>query len=109
MEQGDGLMRVLHIFTNPHLTNGATVFEYRISEFLKDENIFFDYLVTEQASDDELMRYKKMGSRVYKLPIDNNHGLLLRELKINIQYFKFFKIGKSIKITRFRTFYKIVL
>mgnify|MGYP002292887905 FL=1 len=91
MEQGDGLMRVLHIFTNPHLTNGATVFEYRISEFLKDENIFFDYLVTEQASDDELMRYKKMGSRVYKLPIDNNHGLLLRELKINIQYFKFFK------------------
>ncbi len=84
-------MRVLHLFTNPHLTNGATVFEYRISEFLKGEKIYFDYLVTEQASDEELMRYKSMGSVVYRLPIDNNHGLLIRELKINLQYFSFFR------------------
>lgn len=88
---GDSLMRVLHLFTNPHLTNGATVFEYRVSEFLKDEEIYFDYLVTEQASDEELTRYKKMGSIVYRLPIDNNHGLFIRELKINLQYFSFFK------------------
>lgn len=88
---GDSLMRVLHLFTNPHLTNGATVFEYRVSEFLKDEEIYFDYLVTEQASDEELTRYKKMGSIVYRLPIDNTHGLFIRELKINLQYFSFFK------------------
>lgn len=84
-------MRVLHLFTNPHLTNGATVFEYRISDFLRDEDIYFDYLVTEQASDEELIRYKEMGSVVYRLPIDNDHGLIVRELKINLQYFRFFK------------------
>lgn len=84
-------MRVLHIFTNPHLTNGATIFEYRISEFLKKDNIFFDYLVTEAALDEELKRYEEMGSNVYKLPIDNSHGILIRELKINIQYFNFFR------------------
>lgn len=84
-------MRVLHMFTNPHLTNGATIFEYRISEFLKDENIFFDYLVTEEATEEEIQRYRKVDSHLYKLPIDNTHGLLIRELKINFQYYKFFK------------------
>lgn len=85
------MIRILHIFTNPHLTNGATVFEYRISEFLQNEDIYFDYLVTEQADEEEIKRYDKVGSRLYKLPIDNKHGLLVRELKINFQYYKFFR------------------
>lgn len=87
-------MRVLHIFTNPHFNNGATLFEYRVSEHLKDDGIVFDYLCTEKADNDELKRYKKVGSRVYRLPIDNNHGLIIRELKINRQYYKFFKKHK---------------
>ena len=84
-------MRVLHMFTNPHLTNGATMFEYRVSSYLKEKDIFFDYLVTEEAENEELERYKSMGSKVYKLPIDNKHGLIIRELKVNVQYYKFFK------------------
>lgn len=82
------------MFTNPHLTNGATMFEYRVSEYLKEDNIFFDYLVTEQAEDDELGRYRDMGSGIYQLPIDNTHGLIIRELKINKQYYQFFKDHK---------------
>jgi glycosyltransferase involved in cell wall biosynthesis len=84
-------MRALHIFTNPHLTNGATIFEFRISQILKDDEIYFDYLVTEQASESELARYKSVGSEIYRLPIDKNHGLLIREIKINREYYKFFK------------------
>ena len=84
-------MRVLHIFTNPHITNGATVFEYRVSGFLKEKNIYFDYLVTEDATENEKKRYKQMGSKLYKLPIDNNHGLIIRELKVNREYYRFFK------------------
>ena len=79
------------MFTNPHLTNGATMFEYRVSSYLKEKDIFFDYLVTEEAENEELERYKSMGSKVYKLPIDNKHGLIIRELKVNVQYYKFFK------------------
>lgn len=88
------MMRVLHMFTNPHLTNGATMFEYRVSQFLKEDEIFFDYLVTEQADGEELERYKLVGSDIYKLPIDHDHGLLVREIKINYQYYKFFRNHK---------------
>ena len=88
-------MRVLHMFTNPHLTNGATIFEYRISGFLKNDDIYFDYLVTEQADMEEIERYKQMGSRIFKLPIDNAHGLIVRELKINREYYRFFKQHKN--------------
>lgn len=84
-------MRVLHIFTNPHLTNGASIFEYRISQKLKKYDIFFDYLITDSATEDEVRRYAEEGSNLYKLSIDNNHGLLVRELKINFEYYKFFK------------------
>ncbi|MCD8322104.1 MAG: glycosyltransferase family 1 protein [Oscillospiraceae bacterium] len=84
-------MRVLHIFTNSHLTNGASVFEYRISQKLKKCGIFFDYLVTEPPTAEERERYENEQSIIYELPIDNKHGLLVREIKINIQYYKFFK------------------
>ncbi|MDO4621176.1 MAG: glycosyltransferase [Lachnospiraceae bacterium] len=84
-------MRVLHIFTNPHLTNGATVFEYRVSSRLKKDNIYFDYLVTEEATEEEKARYAANGSVLYRLPIDNSHGLLIRELKVNREYYRFFK------------------
>ncbi len=86
-----GNMRVLHIFSNPHLTHGASIFEYRISNILKQNDIYFDYLVTEDATEEEKKRYESMGSRLFKLPIDKKHGLILRELKINRQYYKFFK------------------
>lgn len=84
-------MRILHIFSNPHITNGATVFEYRVSGCLKKRGIFFDYLVTEEATEDEKKRYAEKGSRLYRLPIDNRHGLLIRELKVNSEYYRFFK------------------
>ncbi|MBR4588077.1 MAG: glycosyltransferase family 1 protein [Lachnospiraceae bacterium] len=84
-------MRVLHIFTNPHINNGATIFELRVGERLKDSNIYFDYLCTEKADKEELAEYKKTKSRVYRLPIDNDHGLFIRELKINRRYYHFFK------------------
>lgn len=84
-------MRVLHIFTNPHLTNGATMFEFRVSQLLKKDGIYFDYLVTDQAENKEIEQYKSLGSNIYKLPIDKKHGLFIRELKINREYFKFFK------------------
>ena len=84
-------MRVLHIFTNPHINNGATIFELRVGERLKDSSIYFDYLCTEKADKEELAEYKKTKSRVYRLPIDNDHGLFIRELKINRRYYHFFK------------------
>lgn len=84
-------MRVLHIFSNPHLTNGASIFEYRVSEKLKYKDIFFDYLVTENPTEDEMKRYDNQGSKIYKLDLDNKHGLLVRELKANYKYYKFFK------------------
>ncbi len=84
-------MRVLHIFSNPHLTNGASIFEYRLSEFLKDDEIYFDYLVTETATPEEQERYQKNGSNLYQIPLDQKHGLLIRELKANYEYYKFFK------------------
>ena len=84
-------MRILHIFTNPHLTNGATVFEHRVSQYLKSDDIYFDYLVTEQPDPGELERYHAEGSRLYQLPLDKAHGLLIRELKVNYQYYQFFK------------------
>ena len=84
-------MRVLHIFTNPHINNGATIFELRVGERLKDSGIYFDYLCTEKADKEELAEYKKTKSRVYRLPIDNDHGLFIRELKINRRYYHFFK------------------
>lgn len=87
-------MRVLHLYTNPHLTNGATIFEYRVSGFLIKDNIYFDYLVTEEPTEEERERFKKQGSQIYQLPIDNNHGIFIRELKINYQYFRFFKQHK---------------
>lgn len=83
-------MRVLHIFANPHLTNGASIFEYRLSRLLKDKDIFFDYLVTEQETEDERARYGAEGSKVYRLDADNKHGLIVREIKLNRQYKKFF-------------------
>lgn len=84
-------MRVLHIFTNPHLTNGASIFEYRLSRLLKDKDIFFDYLVTEQETDEERARYEAEGSKIYHLDADNKHGLAVREIKLNRQYRKFFR------------------
>lgn len=84
-------MRVLHIFTNPHLTNGASIFEYRLSRLLKDKDIFFDYLVTEQETEEEKSRYEAEGSRVYHLDADNKRGLIIREIKLNRQYKKFFR------------------
>lgn len=84
-------MRILHIFTNPHLTNGASVFEYEISKLLKQSDIYFDYLITEQATLAEECRYNEQGSELFRLPIDNNHGLVVREIKINKEYYKFFK------------------
>lgn len=84
-------MRVLHIFTNPHLTNGATMFEFRISQLLNKDGIYFDYLVTEQVEKEEADLYKSVGSNIFKLPIDNEHGLIIRELKINREYYRFFK------------------
>lgn len=79
------------MFTNPHLTNGATMFEFRISQLLNKDGIYFDYLVTEQVENEEMERYKDVGSNIFKLPIDNEHGLLIRELKINREYYRFFK------------------
>lgn len=84
-------IRVLHLFTNPHLTNGASIFEYRMSQFLKNEGIIFDYLVTEKPTQEEHRRYESQGSNIYILPIDNDHGLLTREFKINKEYYRFFK------------------
>lgn len=84
-------IRVLHLFTNPHLTNGASIFEYRMSRYLKNDGIVFDYLVTERPTQEEQIRYENQGSNIYVLPIDNNHGLLIREYKINREYFRFFK------------------
>lgn len=84
-------MRVLHIFTSPHLTHGASIFEHRISELLKDDHIFFDYLVTERETEEEAARYKAQGSRIYHLKADNAHGLFIRELKANRAYYRFFK------------------
>ena len=84
-------MRVLHIFTSPHLTHGASIFEHRISELLKADNIFFDYLVTEKETEEEAARYKAQGSRIYHLKVDNAHGLFMRELKANRAYYRFFK------------------
>jgi glycosyltransferase EpsF len=67
------------------------MFEYRVSQFLRKDQIYFDYLVTEQAGEEELERYRQEGSNVYRLPIDHKHGLLIRELKINRAYYNFFK------------------
>ena len=88
-------MRVLHIFSSPHLTHGASVFEHRISGILKSDGIFFDYLVTERETEEEAARYKEQGSRIYHLKIDNAHGLLMRELKANRAYYRFFKEHKN--------------
>lgn len=84
-------IRVLHLFTNPHLTNGASIFEYRMSQYLKNEGIIFDYLVTEKPTQEEWQRYESQGSNIYILPIDKDHGLFVRELKINKEYYRFFK------------------
>lgn len=70
------------------------MFEYRVSSFLKDKGIYFDYLVTEEATEEEKRRYEKMGSKIYKLPIDNDHGLIAREIKVNREYYHFFKNNK---------------
>lgn len=88
-------MRVLHIFTSPHLTHGASIFEHRISELLKSDNIFFDYLVTEKETEEEAARYRAQGSRIYHLKVDNAHGLIMRELKANRAYYRFFKEHKN--------------
>lgn len=88
-------MRVLHIFSSPHLTHGASIFEHRISNILKSDGIFFDYLVTEQETKEEAARYKEQGSRIYHLKIDNAHGLFMRELKANRAYYRFFKEHKN--------------
>lgn len=84
-------MRVLHIFTNPHLTNGASVFEFEISKLLRQSDIYFDYLITEPATPAEERRYKEQGSHLFRLPIDNDHGLIVREAKVNKAYYEFFK------------------
>ena len=67
------------------------MFEFRVSQLLKKDGIYFDYLVTDQAENKEIEQYKSLGSNIYKLPIDKKHGLFIRELKINREYFKFFK------------------
>ncbi len=95
MIEKDGNMRVLHIFSSPHLTHGASIFEYRISGLLKKDGIFFDYLVTERETEEEAARYKEQGSRIYHLKIDNAHGLFMRELKANRAYYRFFKEHKK--------------
>lgn len=84
-------MRVLHIFSNPHLTHGASVFEYRIAERLRADGIIFDYLVTGEPTPEEEARYALLDSRVFRLPLDGRHGLLLRELRVNREYHRFFK------------------
>ena len=87
-------MRILHMYAEPSLTHGAATFEYEISKVLKKDNIFFDYLFSEEIEAETKKRYSEQGSKVYRIPIDKNHGLLIRELKVNIQYFKFFKKHK---------------
>ena len=84
-------MRVLHIFSDPALTHGASMFEYRISQQLRSSDIYFDYLVTGELSDEDAARYAAAGSEVYRLPLDGGHGLLIRELKANLAYYRFFK------------------
>lgn len=87
-------MRVLHIFTNSHMNNGATTFEYRVSRKLKEKGIFFDYLVTEEPNEEEKRLYGEAGSNVYVLPIDKKHGIIIREIRMNRLYYKFFKEHK---------------
>ena len=87
-------MRILHMYAEPSLTHGAATFEYEISKVLKKDNIYFDYLVSEEVEPETEKRYGEQGSKVYRIPVDKNHGLLIRELKVNFQYFKFFKKHK---------------
>lgn len=84
-------MRILHIFSDPALTHGASMFEYRISQQLRDSDIFFDYLVTGELSPEDAARYAAAGSVVHRLALDTSHGLLIRELKANLAYYRFFK------------------
>ena len=84
-------MRVLHIYSDPSLTHGASIFETRVAERLRGSGIVFDYLVTGNLSDEDAARYAQMDSRVFVLPLDTRHGLFIREWKVNRQYYRFFK------------------
>ena len=84
-------MRALHIFSDPSLTHGASIFEYRISRLLADSGIAFDYLVTGELRPEDAARYVEAGSEVFRLPLDVKHGLLIREIKVCREYYRFFR------------------
>lgn len=84
-------MRILHLITNPCLTHGGPVFEFEVSKRLKEADIFFDYLITVPASPEDEARFHAQGSRLYLLPWDQKHGLLVRELKVCLAYYRFFR------------------
>ena len=87
-------MRILHLITNPCLTHGGPVFEFEVSKRLKEDGIFFDYLITVPASPEDEMRFRQQGSELYLLPWDQKHGLLVRELKVSWAYYRFFRKHK---------------
>lgn len=87
-------MRILHLITNPCLTHGGPVFEFEVSKRLKEEGIFFDYLITVPASPEDEKRFQEQGSQLYLLPWDQKHGLLVRELKVSWAYYRFFRKHK---------------
>jgi len=87
-------MRILHLITNPCLTHGGPVFEFEVSKRLKEQGIFFDYLITVPASPEDEKRFREQGSELYLLPWDLKHGLLVRELKVSWAYYRFFRKHK---------------
>lgn len=84
-------MRVLHIYADPSLLHGASVFEYRIASRLRQDGIFFDYLVARDLSPADAARYAENGSVVHRIHLDSSKGLIFQEIKANIAYYKFFK------------------
>ena len=84
-------MRVLHLYSDPHLTHGAAIFEYRIAQQLKDDGIYFDYLFSKELLPEDAARYAQNGSQIYELGVDEKLNLVAHEIKANIAYYKFFK------------------
>lgn len=84
-------MRILHIYADPSLLHGASVFEYRIARQLKQDGIFFDYLVARDLQPRDAALYAENGSVVHHIHLDSSKGLILQEIKANIAYYKFFK------------------
>lgn len=84
-------MRILHIYADPSLLHGASVFEYRIARQLKQDGIFFDYLVARDLQPRDAALYAENGSVVHRIHLDSSRGLIFQELKANIAYYKFFK------------------